>query len=86
MPQRIATEDTDAAPGLEVPAHGVKPVTCLHVELHNNLLWTGVPAAPCCVPLSRTLKTGQLLQRACRLCEGCRSCGPAWDYGVQLHG
>ncbi len=33
MPDRIPTEDSDVAPGLEVPLwRGVKAVTSLHVE------------------------------------------------------
>jgi hypothetical protein len=42
IPDQVATEDSDAAPGWEVPLRDVKGVTSVHVDVHNDLLWTGV--------------------------------------------
>ena len=41
IPDQVATEDSDAAPGWEVPLRDVKGVTSVHVDVHNDLLWTG---------------------------------------------
>ena len=41
MPHQVPAEDGDAAAGWEVPMHDIKPVTSLHIDVHNDLLWTG---------------------------------------------
>jgi hypothetical protein len=41
IPDQVPTEDSDAAPGWEVPLRDVKSVTSVHVDVHNDLLWTG---------------------------------------------
>jgi hypothetical protein len=41
IPDQVATEDSDAAAGWEVPLQDVKTVTSVHVDVHNDLLWTG---------------------------------------------
>lgn len=42
VPSRVDTEDPDAAPAYEVPAHPEhKAVTAMHVDVANELLWLG---------------------------------------------
>lgn len=51
---QIPTEDSDAAPGWEVPLRDVKSVISVHVDVHNDLLWTG--ASGCATNGTKTPK------------------------------